>query len=91
MRIALSDLQARIDYLNEKTGSPKTPWTKNEAGRNEANIDNYHLSQAYGGCCLHRMSTKGGGVHDVFSCGHVPKRELYTRLNSFILGIDAQD
>jgi hypothetical protein len=49
-----------------------------------ANVGNYHLSHAYGGVSLHQMSNLGGGVRDVFSCGHVPKRNLCDRMFAFL-------
>jgi len=87
MRITEKMLQARVDWLNELTNQPATPWTKNAEGKMKANIGNYHISGAYGGVCLHRMCTEGGGVQDVFSCGHIPKRELFERICAFMSGI----
>ena len=87
-RITNNMLQARIDYLNKITNSPDKPWTRDENGRNKANIGNYHLSGAYGGVCVHRMVTDGGGVDTPICYGHVPKRELYEKLCSFISGYE---
>ena len=80
----MKQLTATVELINEVTQSPDTPWTDGKA-----NIGNYHVSQAYGGCSLHRMSSPGGGVRDVFSCGHIPKRDLHARLWAFYYGIHA--
>lgn len=86
-RITEKMLQMRVDALNKLMGSPLTPYTR-DGDKFTANIGNYHLSGAYGGWSLHRMVNEGGGVSDVFSCGHCPKRELFDKLCSFIRGIE---
>jgi hypothetical protein len=89
MRITRKHLQPAIDRLNRETNSPASPWARrDEDGRRRANIGNYHLSQAYGGFSLHRMVNESGGVSDVFSCGHVPARDLYNQLHAFLRGIE---
>ena len=85
-RITEGMIQKRIDYLNKVTDSPETSYTKTELGMS-ANIGNFHLSGAYGGVCLHRMSNEAGGVSSVFNCGHIPKRELFERINAYIDGV----
>ena len=84
----LATLNLLIDHINEITNSPKTPWTRKEGG-GDANIGNYHLSQAYGGVCLHRMSSAGGGVNTPLSSGHDTKKNLETQLRAFINGIES--
>ena len=81
-------LEVRVDYLNELTGSPKTPYTNGKDGKLTANIGNYHLSGAYGGFCIHRMVNEGGGVDTPLSYGYIPKRELFEKLTSFTRGIE---
>lgn len=85
-RITDSMLEARIRRLNELTGSPLTPWSQID-GKNVANVGNFHLSCAYGGVCLHRMSNKSGGVSTPLVSYHTTKRDLYDRINSFMDGI----
>lgn len=87
-RITRSNLEAIANRLNIMTGNRIEPYTKSEAGQFIANIGNYHLSGAYGGVALHRMITDGGGVSDVFGCGHVTKRDLYNRLHAYLNGIE---
>jgi hypothetical protein len=86
-RITDKDLEAAVRRLNIITGSPETPYTKQSDGRFKANIGNYHLSYAYGGVCLHRISNESGGVTTPVGIGHVSKRELYGLLNAFINSI----
>ena len=89
-RITDKQLEAVIDRLNTLTGNPLTPYTRDDVtGRHSANIGNYHLNGAYGGVSLHRMMNPGGGITDVFSVGHVPKRQLYELMHAYIQGINA--
>jgi len=83
-RITEKMLQRKVDLLNEMTGNPAGSWEK--AGK--ANIGNYHLSFAYGGVALNQMTNTGGGVTDIFSVGHMPKRELFYRICAYCDGIE---
>ena len=87
MRITRKHLEPIIDRLNRLTGSPSEPWT-NDGDKFRANIGNFHLSEAYGGYCLHRMSNEHGGVSDVFSSGHIKARDLYDQLHAYLRGIE---
>ena len=91
-RITDKDLNAVNNRINIMTGSPMEPYSQDSDGKWKPNANNYHLSGAYGGKSLHRMSADQGctGVHDVFSCGHVPKKELFYRMHAFINGINAK-
>ena len=88
-RITTKHLEVLIARLNKLTNSPSTPYATDDDGKFHAQIGNYHLSQAYGGVCLHRMHNEGGGVTTPLSYGHITKRELYDQLYSFIKGIEA--
>lgn len=81
-RIKQSDLEQLVHMLNEKTGHTGEDW---ENGKTR--IGMFTLSYAYGGVSLHRYTNNGGAVNDVFRCGHIPKRELYYRIRSFIDGM----
>ena len=83
-RVTVAQLQAVIDRLNRITYSPALPYVNGKA-----QPGCYHLSRAYGGFCLHRMANEGGGAYDVFSCGHVPARDLANRMHAFIAGLDS--
>lgn len=89
-RVTDKDLEAIVKRINLITGSPLEPYTKGDDGKYKANIGCYHLSHAYGGVSLHRMHNDGGGVVDVFRCGHVSKRELQMMMFAFIEGMDAK-
>lgn len=87
-RTTIKCLETLCQWINERTGSPLTPYTRGEDGRQKANIGNYHLSHAYGGVCLHRMHNESGGVTTPLIHGHVPKRELETAMRAFLAGIE---
>lgn len=86
MQVTIQMLKNKIEYLNELTDSPLTPYSRID-NRNIANIGNFHLYQAYGAFGLHRMVNEGGGVSDSYVYGLHTKRELFERLNSFINGL----
>jgi hypothetical protein len=90
-RITNSELQAIVDRINKITNSPRGSYVKDDSGKFKAQIDNYHLSFAYGGVSLHRMTNESGGVIDVLSCGHVSKRELQRMMFSYISGLNDAD
>lgn len=86
-RVSIKTLEAIVARINRMTGSPMEPYTRGPRGL-VANVGNYHLSGAYGGYALHRMSNDGGGVSDVLRSGHVPKRELRDLMFAFIEGLE---
>jgi hypothetical protein len=101
-RITQKMLEAKADYLNKITGSPAAAYRKVRVGAGEAfmatgdssvkyrykaNIGNYHISYAYGGASLHRMSNEAGGVSTPIGHGHVPKRELLNQMEAYIRGL----
>ena len=82
-RVTQSHLQAVVDRINRITGSPMVPYVGTIA-----QVGNYHLSGAYGGVCLHRMSNIGGGVSSPLSTGHIPKRQLLDLMYAYIQGLN---
>lgn len=73
-------------------GSELEPWERDENGFRQV-PDAYSISYAYGGAALHRNCSVNGdgeshGVSDVFGY-HMPKRELYNRMQAFLSGIEA--
>jgi hypothetical protein len=89
-RITDKHLDALAERLNKLTSSPLQPYTLDKVtGRNRACIGNHHISHAYGGVCLHRMSNESGGVSCPLIHGHVPKRELYDAMRNYIAGFEA--
>jgi hypothetical protein len=90
-RVTEKHLQAIVDRINTMTGSPEKPYMTGElSGKMEPQANCYHLSYAYGGVALHRMSRKPGcsGVSSPLSTGHIPKRELQGMLYAFISGLE---
>ena len=85
-RITRSFLEAKVRTLNSMMAMPQDSYTRIN-DKLTANIGNYHISGANGGFCLHRMVTEGGGVSDVFSCGHIPARELAGLISAYMAGI----
>jgi hypothetical protein len=85
-RITRSFLDSKAQTINSMTGSPFEPYCTVD-GKAIANVGNYHISGAYGGYCLHQMSNEGGGVKDVFSCGHIPARELAGLISAYTAGL----
>ncbi len=86
-RITNADLEHLVKRINEATGSPLEPYEKVD-GKYIPQPGCHHLSWAYGGVCLEKMHTSGSGVTSVLS-GYGTKRELYEKMQSFILGIEA--
>lgn len=90
MRITDKQLESVVSRINRATKSPMEPWVQTKDGKLVAQIGNYHLDHAYGGVSLHRMSSTGGGVSDVLSCGHVTKGKLYALMHAFIRGLESK-
>ena len=82
-RITDKDLDAIAARINRITNSPAAPYIDGKA-----QVGNYHISHAYGGVCLHRMSNTSGGVSSPLSIGHVTKRELANLMYAFICGLN---
>jgi hypothetical protein len=87
-RITIKTLRALCERLNRETDSPLEPYTRDATGRFVANVGNYHISQAYGGYCLHRMVGETGGVTCPLYSGHIPARDLYERMHAYLRGMD---
>jgi hypothetical protein len=77
-RITIKHLEQLCDYLNKLTGNPVEKW----------HIGNFHISQAYGGVCLHRLVNPSGGISTPLIHGHVSKRELFELMHAFIKGLE---
>ena len=46
----------------------------------------FYISRAYGGFSLHKRHSNSS-VTDVLGCGHIPAKDLYNRMNAFIIGL----
>ena len=80
MRVTEQMIKNKIEMLNRMKGI--TGKTYNVKGA-------YTLDCAYGGYSLHEYTGSGGAVHDIFYCGHITKRDLLNRIDSFIAGMEA--
>ena len=85
-RITRAHLDGKADTLNRMTNSPVES-SRMVDGKWTANVGNYHISGANGGYCLHRMATEGGGVNDVFNCGHISAKQLAALMSAYIAGL----
>lgn len=77
-RINKADLEQLVDRINTVKGTPMLP---RENGK--SNVDNYHLSWAYGGVKLEQMVNECGGVRCITS-GYGTKKELYYQLQAML-------
>jgi hypothetical protein len=92
-RITQKDLEAVCRRINRTVNGEEL-----KAGRvvesGYQQIPNaYHLSGAYGGWSLYRNapvdeSGESLGQSDVLRCGHVPRRDLYNRMQAFLTGYE---
>ena len=93
-RVTVRDLEAVCARINRTVNGTdqRELWTRSDEGLVQT-PDWYHLSGAYSGYALHRACSVNGegeshGVSDVLG-GHMPKRELYERMQAFLRGIEA--
>lgn len=88
MRTSIQTLKTLVNEINNFKGMPLEPYSRID-GKLQANIGNYHLSQAYGGICVHRMANENGGITTPIWGGHVPKREAENMIRAFLKGLEA--
>lgn len=88
MRTSVNTLKALINQINTLQNMPIEPYSRVN-GKLQANIGNYHLSQAYGGVCVHRMHNEHGGITTPIWGGHVPKREAENMIRAYIRGMES--
>lgn len=88
-RITQRYLDSLCERINNAKKTPAQPYERLD-GNLVGQIGNYHISGAYGGVCLHQIATKSGGVRDVFSCGHVTKRDLYNRMSAYLVACESR-
>ena len=90
MRITQKDLEAVVSRINSICGTPENPYSKDVAGNISPNANCYHLDYAYGGVQLVRMSSTVGcsGVSNILGTGHIPKADLYNRMQAYIAGLE---
>ena len=86
-RVTMAMLETLADTINDVTESPLKPWVKDSDDKYKASIGNHHISYAYSGACLHRMSNESGGVSCPIINHHVPKRELWNLMWAYLQGL----
>ena len=88
-RITQKQLEFMCDRINVAHKPPAAPYARID-DKLIGQVGNYHLSGAYGGVCLHQIANESGGARDVFSCGHVPKRDLYNRMHAYLVACESR-
>ena len=83
-RITVSHLRKLCASLNAATDSPAHYWQDKES--RSAALGHHTISCAYGGYALHRVCSPGGGLIDIFACGHVSARTLYCMMQAYLQG-----
>lgn len=86
-RIYMEQLEAVVKRINDITSSPDKPYSQVD-GKHVSNPGNFHITGAYGGYQLARMTTTSGCDTDVLGTGYVTKRVLYEAMHIFIKGIN---
>src|SRR3990172_5190597 len=86
-RITSKDVESVCKRINQVFGRAEIGWDR-ENGRNVARVGHFYLDGAYDGWALYEIMNEGGGVHDVFSVGHVSRRELYGLMQAFLRGAE---
>jgi len=79
-RITEKMLSNKVEQLNKIAGFENAEYST---------VGVYTLDYAYGGVALHKYVNEHGGISDIFNNGHMPKRELYNLINSYISGLTA--
>lgn len=87
MSTSIKTLEALCKQINKATGSPLTPYTRTESGLT-ANIGNFHLSEAYGGICVHRMHNADGGITEAIWGGHISKAKAETKMRGYLAELE---
>jgi hypothetical protein len=76
-------LQSKVKTINGVTKSPYEYFNADKT----INVGHYHISRSYGGYSLQRTMNESGGTIDIFSCGHVPARELAALMSAYLIGL----
>jgi len=88
-RITQRYLNSLCERINSAQKTPAKPYERID-DKLIGQVGNYHISGAYGGWCLYQIANVSGGVRDVFSCGHITKRDLYNRMRAYLLAYEGR-
>jgi hypothetical protein len=91
-RITQKDLEAVCARINRTVNGAELEPYERVNGHFRQVPNAFTISYAYGGAALHRNCDAGAdgeshGVSDVFGY-HMPKRELYERMQAFLRGVE---
>lgn len=82
-RISERQLETLVKYLNELTGNPTEPYSKDHAGKYTANVGCYCIDAAYGGYKLVQIASTAGASRSITS-GFTTKRDLFNKIHTVI-------
>lgn len=89
-RITDKILNAKIDALNQLTGSPANPYTRDpETGKLTANVGSHYLAHGFQGVNVYKLANAGGGVTTPLGNHDRPRRELADALDHYAAGYRA--
>ena len=88
-RITQRYLDSLCERINVAQQTPPITYKRID-GTLVGQVGNFHISGAYGGVCLHQITTASGGARDVFSCGHITKRDLYNRMRAYLVACESR-
>lgn len=81
-QITMEMLRRLALQINKATNSPTEMWPGTGIGMSD---NHYYVDYGSGGARLERVDGRGG--HNVLSCGYLPKRELFNRIQAFLEGV----
>lgn len=87
-RTTRKQLESLATAINQATGSPLEPSTRDGNGTYRSNVGNFHISGAYGGYCLHRMANESGGVTTPLTSYHQPAKDCAAEMRAFLRGLE---
>ena len=89
-RITDKILHAKIDALNQLTGSPPNPYTCHpETGKLTANVGSHFLALGFQGVNVYRLANDAGGVTTPLGNHDRPRRELAEAIDQYSAGYTA--
>ena len=89
-RITDKILNAKIDHLNQLTGSPANPYTRNqETGKLTANIGAHFLALGFKGVNVYKLANDAGGVVTPLGNHDRPRRQLANDIDQYAAGYRA--
>jgi hypothetical protein len=89
MSATINTLKKLCELINISTGSPATPYTRTETGL-VANIGNFHLSQGYGGVCVHRIANEDGGITTPIWATYISKKAAEGNMRAYLAGCETR-